>query len=407
MMKDCYNEFHHKGVWTGKGDVLEDPWLEPSSAELQLRMHTHAEGELRKNEEKAVILSDTVVEPKKQEEEPPEPAQPKAGGGMRRSVLAVVGAVKAKAKVKANAKGKAKAKSRSSRDVSNGDNLIPRSQPGTSEASPARPKAASKASAQPRASSERVSVRGRQEVRIQEEEEEAAAPAPVEEATPAPRPAARSPGRRSAPSPAPEPAPALEPEPVPTDAAPLMNGQVEEQVVAPERQPSSPPERVVISEAPMPGPTAEQKNAIARKDTFIAVLREQLKDKDDKEEQHKRRIEDLAKQLQLLEEQHGPLSALVEAVEEKMNSGAKNVAAPDIKTLPTPMMTTQVVMETPVAQTSAVRRFSSRSPVPSRSPAQRVPGGVRPVQVSLSPPPLAKTVGWTMQNIKPQRQLIL
>merc|ERR1719262_2053167 len=52
MMRDCYDQFHQKGDWNGHGDCMEDPWLEPNFVELKHRMHCHAEGEVKLQQEK-------------------------------------------------------------------------------------------------------------------------------------------------------------------------------------------------------------------------------------------------------------------------------------------------------------------------------------------------------------------
>lgn len=38
IMREVYFEFYHSGAWPQKGDVLEDPWIEPSNSELQQRL---------------------------------------------------------------------------------------------------------------------------------------------------------------------------------------------------------------------------------------------------------------------------------------------------------------------------------------------------------------------------------
>eukprot|EP00913_Durusdinium_trenchii_P021798 g20481.t1 len=47
MMRDCYDTFCSKGRWTGKGDPLEDPWMDPSTVELIVQMHKSVEEQLR------------------------------------------------------------------------------------------------------------------------------------------------------------------------------------------------------------------------------------------------------------------------------------------------------------------------------------------------------------------------
>ncbi|CAJ1406591.1 unnamed protein product [Effrenium voratum] len=49
-MRDCYDSWCSQGLWTGKGDPLEDPWLDPSTVELTLQMHKSVEEQLRREE---------------------------------------------------------------------------------------------------------------------------------------------------------------------------------------------------------------------------------------------------------------------------------------------------------------------------------------------------------------------
>lgn len=57
MMRDCYDTFCSKGRWNGKGDPLEDPWLDPSTVELTLQMHSTAEEQLRIEELRQNLLT--------------------------------------------------------------------------------------------------------------------------------------------------------------------------------------------------------------------------------------------------------------------------------------------------------------------------------------------------------------
>lgn len=57
MMRDCYDTFCSKGRWNGKGDPLEDPWLDPSTVELTLQMHSTAEEQLRIEELRQSLLT--------------------------------------------------------------------------------------------------------------------------------------------------------------------------------------------------------------------------------------------------------------------------------------------------------------------------------------------------------------
>ena len=52
-----YDTFCSKGRWTGKGDPLEDPWMDPSTVELTLQMHQSAEKQLRLEELRQTLLS--------------------------------------------------------------------------------------------------------------------------------------------------------------------------------------------------------------------------------------------------------------------------------------------------------------------------------------------------------------
>lgn len=61
IMRDCYDTFHRKGDWPGYGDPLEDPWMDPSSVELALRMHTHVEEEFRKAIDKSQVVVATAA----------------------------------------------------------------------------------------------------------------------------------------------------------------------------------------------------------------------------------------------------------------------------------------------------------------------------------------------------------
>ena len=60
MMRDCYDTFCSKGRWNGKGDPLEDPWLDPSTVELTLQMHSTAEEQLRLEELRQNLLTSNV-----------------------------------------------------------------------------------------------------------------------------------------------------------------------------------------------------------------------------------------------------------------------------------------------------------------------------------------------------------
>ncbi|CAK8999181.1 unnamed protein product [Durusdinium trenchii] len=57
MMRDCYDTFCSKGRWTGKGDPLEDPWMDPSTVELIVQMHKSVEEQLRIEELRQSLLS--------------------------------------------------------------------------------------------------------------------------------------------------------------------------------------------------------------------------------------------------------------------------------------------------------------------------------------------------------------
>jgi len=46
VMRDCYDAFCCQGHWPGKGDPLEDPWIDASTVELTLQLHTNAEEQL-------------------------------------------------------------------------------------------------------------------------------------------------------------------------------------------------------------------------------------------------------------------------------------------------------------------------------------------------------------------------
>ncbi|CAE7355203.1 unnamed protein product [Symbiodinium pilosum] len=46
VMRDCYDAFCCSGLWSGKGDPLEDPWIDASTVELTLQLHTNAEEQL-------------------------------------------------------------------------------------------------------------------------------------------------------------------------------------------------------------------------------------------------------------------------------------------------------------------------------------------------------------------------
>lgn len=142
----------------------------------------------------------------------------------------------------------------------------------------------------------------------------------------------------------------------------------------------------------MPGPTTDQRNALVERDCEITALRGEIKKADNRQEELKDRMEILAKKLQDLEQQHGPLISLLEAVGNNVKPMTMSMTSPPVMSTPVPA---------PVGQPVMVRRLSTPSLVSSSSPMPRVPGGgVRQqVQAShISPPPLAKTVGWTMQS---------
>lgn len=46
MMRECYDIFHRRGDWRGRGDPLEDPWLDPSLSEVYVRMYTYEQEDL-------------------------------------------------------------------------------------------------------------------------------------------------------------------------------------------------------------------------------------------------------------------------------------------------------------------------------------------------------------------------
>jgi len=173
---------------------------------------------------------------------------------------------------------------------------------------------------------------------------------------------------------------------------------------------------------------------MASKDTFIAVLREQLRDKDDKGETLRQHIQALETQLRAMEQQHGPLLPFVEAVEEKMASAVQQ----KIRSMLAPTMQGMLMEPKAGAQVAVTRRMNSPSPVSTqRTPVSAQPCvggglpqvpvgvGVRPVAVNgaqpmtspcmtrgwsagdLSRPPLAKTVGWSLQGAPPVGQPVI
>jgi len=63
MMRDCYDVFSRNGSWKGRGDPLQDPWIDASTVELILKMHASAEQELQREDLRLALLGS---------EEPPE-----------------------------------------------------------------------------------------------------------------------------------------------------------------------------------------------------------------------------------------------------------------------------------------------------------------------------------------------
>lgn len=57
MMRDCYDDFTKTGVFVGRGDPLEDPWLDPSTVELILEMRLQAETELQRQDKRQALLA--------------------------------------------------------------------------------------------------------------------------------------------------------------------------------------------------------------------------------------------------------------------------------------------------------------------------------------------------------------
>mmetsp|Transcript_105405 Transcript_105405/g.187452 ORF Transcript_105405/g.187452 Transcript_105405/m.187452 type:complete len:955 (+) Transcript_105405:23-2887(+) len=56
MMRDCYDAFSRNGSWKGRGDPLQDPWIDPSTVELSLKMHASAEEELQREDLRSALL---------------------------------------------------------------------------------------------------------------------------------------------------------------------------------------------------------------------------------------------------------------------------------------------------------------------------------------------------------------
>eukprot|EP00933_Yihiella_yeosuensis_P045776 TRINITY_DN4119_c0_g3_i1.p1 TRINITY_DN4119_c0_g3~~TRINITY_DN4119_c0_g3_i1.p1 ORF type:complete len:1259 (+),score=239.54 TRINITY_DN4119_c0_g3_i1:38-3814(+) len=64
MMRDSYCSYTRRGFWKGKGNPLEDPWLDPSTVELSLQMHQKAEAELQREDLRLSLLGQTSAESK-------------------------------------------------------------------------------------------------------------------------------------------------------------------------------------------------------------------------------------------------------------------------------------------------------------------------------------------------------
>ncbi|CAJ1381316.1 unnamed protein product [Effrenium voratum] len=48
QMRDCFDEHQQHGRWSGSGDCLRDPWMEPSIVELKQRLVAHLDAESRR-----------------------------------------------------------------------------------------------------------------------------------------------------------------------------------------------------------------------------------------------------------------------------------------------------------------------------------------------------------------------
>lgn len=338
MMRDCYDVFHHKGEWSAQGDCLEDPWLEPSIVELKHRMHCHAEGEVRKSNEKSDILDDA-----------------------EKDVAKVPGAKAAVA-----AKGKAAAKA-DPKALTNGRPLA---------------KAAGKAVAKSKASVKAVAKR---EV--------------------------------------------LEDKTVVTDDVTVTTTVTEtpfaeavttvtEEVITISNGPSEVPPPIAASPAGATQTAAQTAAVLASKDTLIAVLREQLKDKEDKEDLYKHKIAALQQQVSLYEQQNGrshspqpvhlegehvisreilrpwAFNGVPEHVGEPHVVGYKILQEPTLQPRTMERLTSRSPLMTPVGRQTSVTvpqtqiQFTSTSPPRGQMVQEQSPHMV------LTQPSLAQSVGY-------------
>eukprot|EP00747_Dinoflagellata_sp_TGD_P066318 gnl/TRDRNA2_/TRDRNA2_154749_c0_seq1.p1 gnl/TRDRNA2_/TRDRNA2_154749_c0~~gnl/TRDRNA2_/TRDRNA2_154749_c0_seq1.p1 ORF type:complete len:1034 (-),score=214.84 gnl/TRDRNA2_/TRDRNA2_154749_c0_seq1:274-3291(-) len=285
MMRDAYEHFHRKGEWEHHGNCLEDPWLEPSFVELNLKMHTHAEDELQKREDRHNIMSDDRNDETAQASR----QRPSAGATDKRSNLPTTAAPKSRGTAANTDPGK-------------------------------------------KITSKVVSQRTR------------SPPAPKYKET------AVDSVEHS--------------DPVISYGAPPQDANGQDVVRGPGFEP------------------ADTFAAQGSKDTLIAVLREQLKDKDDKERRYKDKIAALQRRLVALEQQHGPLLTL--AAGDEKPPAAVTYAAPVSTVEAAP--TTVTVLPAQVSTLPPTAWVSGSMSPPQTTTYMRAASPPRTISTTVHPP---------------------
>lgn len=299
MMRDCYHVFQRQGEWPGRGDALEDPWMDPTAMELGLRMQIVAEDEIRRLDEQTVPEEAQRVDGRQQSDE-----ETDGSNAMRYANATGAGA-------KARGRGGARNAGRSTR-------VLPgRSARGNDRATPARPRptgaAASRGprrsplseapvesrppwgggSAVPSGSARlRSPSTERQETAVDSVQPQAAARAPSAERRAAVERggAHERGGVRRMPSQSP-----------PAEEAILSSAATEVyEVTTPQ------PEKLAQTPVPNVEPDGELPGGPA-KDALIAQLRAQLAERENREQLYKGNIQSLRVKLNILEQQHGSL----------------------------------------------------------------------------------------------------
>ncbi|CAK9036429.1 ATP-dependent DNA helicase hus2/rqh1, partial [Durusdinium trenchii] len=67
QMRDCFDEKQRHGRWSGSGDCLRDPWMEPSIVELRQRLIAHVDAESKRRNASKVTIPSVPLSPREKE----------------------------------------------------------------------------------------------------------------------------------------------------------------------------------------------------------------------------------------------------------------------------------------------------------------------------------------------------